>query len=70
MWEDANDCFKEYRNICAALNLDKQTVDEAWKSYAGVKKNLTLEVSLAEVAGWFILYFLKFFNELYLKRNI
>lgn len=45
MWEDAAECLKEYRSICAALNLDKATVDEAWQNYAAVKRNLTLEVS-------------------------
>ena len=32
-----------YKNICAELNMDTETMDSAWKSYITTKTNYTLE---------------------------
>ena len=35
---------EKFRNLCADLNIDRQTADEAWRNYETISTNYTLEV--------------------------
>lgn len=36
---------ERFRSLCSDLNIDKNTADEAWRSYEAISTNYTLEVS-------------------------
>lgn len=40
------DLLKKYKEVCADLNLDKASADEAWQSFQRIGINYTLEVSI------------------------
>jgi len=36
----------KYTELCADLNMDKMTTEEAWQSFENISQNYTLEVDL------------------------
>jgi hypothetical protein len=48
MSEDADqeNTEERFRGLCADLNIDKNTADEAWRNYELISTNYTLEVNL------------------------
>ena len=45
MDSDEDETERRFRELCLAVNLDKQTMEIAWGSYELTKTNYTLEVS-------------------------
>ena len=37
---------ERFRGLCADLNIDKNTGDEAWRNYETISTNYTLEVNI------------------------
>ena len=40
-----NDTSESYHKLCDSLNIDRESIDEAWSNYQSIKQNYTLEVS-------------------------
>ena len=36
---------EKFRGLCADLNIDRNTADEAWRNYETISTNYTLEVT-------------------------
>lgn len=43
--ESDEEVFKKHQELCNDLNMDKDSANEAWQSYANIRQNYTLEVS-------------------------
>ena len=43
---DEDEIEGRFRDLCLAVNLDKQTMEIAWQAFESAKVNYTLEVSL------------------------
>lgn len=43
---DQENTEERFRGLCADLNIDKNTADEAWRNYETISTNYTLEVNL------------------------
>ena len=43
---DEEEIEVQFRDLCLAVNLDKQTMELAWQSYESAKTNYTLEVCI------------------------
>lgn len=41
---DQENTEERFRGLCADLNIDKNTADEAWRNYETISTNYTLEV--------------------------
>ena len=42
---DQENAEERFRSLCADLNIDKNTADEAWRNYQSISTNYTLEVT-------------------------
>lgn len=42
--ESDEEVFKKHQELCNDLNMDKDSANEAWQSYANIRQNYTLEV--------------------------
>ena len=41
---DQENSEEKFRGLCADLNIDRNTADEAWRNYETISTNYTLEV--------------------------
>lgn len=42
---DQDNVEEKFRGLCADLNIDRNTADEAWRNYETISTNYTLEVT-------------------------
>ena len=50
---DQENTEEKFRGLCADLNIDRNTADEAWRNYETISTNYTLEVRLMFCSLWF-----------------
>ena len=43
--QDEVKIWEDYESVCSKLNMDKESMDSAWKSYTDIRDYYTLEVS-------------------------
>jgi len=44
---DQENAEERFRSLCADLNIDKSTADEAWRNFETISKHYTLEVLIS-----------------------
>ena len=53
---DQENTEEKFRGLCADLNIDRNTADEAWKNYETISTNYTLEVTFTISISWLFKY--------------
>jgi hypothetical protein len=48
---DQDNVEEKFRGLCADLNIDRNTAEEAWRSYETISTNYTLEVKSKRCSG-------------------
>ena len=48
---DQDNVEEKFRGLCADLNIDRNTAEEAWRSYETISTNYTLEVKYKACSG-------------------